>query len=82
MNKLLIAFTSGLILGILYAPAKGKKTRNRISEMGNNFIDGWNTISETIVGKIDSMKKGSDEMEYTEELKTESMAFDRGNTIL
>ena len=82
MNKLLIAFTSGLILGILYAPAKGKKTRNRISEMGNNFMDGWNTISETIVGKIDSMKKGSDEMEYTEELKTESMAFDRGNTIL
>lgn len=82
MNKLLIAFTSGLILGILYAPAKGRKTRNKIAELGKNMVDGWNCISETIVGKIDSMKQGIDEMEYKELIKTENMAFDRGNTIL
>ena len=82
MNKLLIAFTSGLILGILYAPAKGRKTRNKIAEMGTSLVDGWNTISETIVGKIDNLKEGIEEMEYREVTKTERMAFDRENTIL
>lgn len=82
MNKLLIAFTSGLILGILYAPSKGRKTRNKIAEMGTSLMDGWNTISETIVGKIDNMRDGIDEMDYKEVIKTESVAFDRGNTIL
>ena len=82
MNKLLIAFTSGLILGILYAPAKGRKTRNKIAEMGTSLVDGWNTISETIVGKIDNIKEGIEEMEYREVTKTERMAFDRENTIL
>ena len=81
MNKLLIAFTSGLILGILYAPSKGRKTRNKIAELGTSLMDGWNTISETIVGKIENMRDGRDEMEF-KEVKTESMAFDRGNTIL
>ena len=34
MNKILIGFTAGLLVGLLFAPAKGSETRETISRQG------------------------------------------------
>ncbi len=82
MNKLLIAFTAGAVLGILYAPAKGRKTRNKLSNLGNDLMNGWNTVTDKIAGKIDSIKEGVDEMSDKAIQKVESTQFSTGNTLL
>lgn len=82
MNKLLIGFTSGLILGILFAPAKGEKTRNKLSNMGNNIMEGWNDITDRIAGKIDSIREGVDEIADRAVEKVESTQFDTGNRVI
>ena len=82
MNKLLIGFTSGLILGILFAPAKGEKTRNKLSNMGNNIKEGWNDITDRIAGKIDSIREGVDEIADRAVEKVESTQFETGNRVV
>jgi gas vesicle protein len=62
MNKILIAFTAGVVVGILYAPAKGKNTRNKIANIGNDLKQGWNDITNTIADKIDSARERFDSM--------------------
>ena len=37
VKKMLISFTAGAILGMLYAPAKGSKTREKLSNIGNDI---------------------------------------------
>lgn len=82
MNKLLIAFTSGLILGILYAPAKGEKTRIKIAGMGNNIKESWNDITDRIACKIDSVREGVDELADRAVEKVESTQFDTRNSVI
>lgn len=75
MNKIIIAFTSGLILGILYAPAKGKNTRNKIAHAGEGLKEGWNSITDNIAGKIDRLREGVDNMADRAVEKVESTQF-------
>lgn len=56
LDKILIGFTSGLIIGILYAPAKGEKTREKLSEFGGNMKDGWDSLTDTVAATIDNIK--------------------------
>ena len=37
MNKIIIAFASGVVVGLLFAPAKGSKTRKRIVNKGAGY---------------------------------------------
>jgi gas vesicle protein len=76
MNKILIAFTSGIVLGILFAPAKGKKTRKKIANLGNDCKNGWNTLTDKLAGKIDTVRDGVDNMAYTAVEKIEDLQFD------
>ncbi len=76
MNKILIAFTSGIILGILFAPAKGKHTRKKIANLGNGCKDGWNKLTDKLAGKIDTIRDGVDNIAYTAVEKIEGMQFD------
>lgn len=56
LNKMMIGFTAGVILGVLYAPAKGEKTRNKLRKVGGGVRDGWDNITDTIAAGIDNIK--------------------------
>ncbi len=81
MNKVIIAFTSGLILGLLYAPQKGSTTRDRLSNLGNNVKDKWNSLTDKIADKIDCAKDGIDRVADNAIEKVESTQFDTGRVI-
>lgn len=82
MNKVIIAFASGFIVGLLYAPAKGKDTRRKIANLGNSCKETWNEITDSIAGRIDAVKTRVDDMAYNAVEKIEGMQFDTdGRTI-
>lgn len=64
LDKMIIGFTSGLIIGILYAPAKGSKTREKLTEFGGDLKDGWDSLTDTVAAGIDSIKERT--YSYTE----------------
>ncbi len=82
MNKVIIAFTSGLILGLLYAPQKGKKTREGIANIGNTLKDNWNDLTDRIAGKIDSVREGIDRVADNAVEKVESTQFDTSGRVI
>jgi gas vesicle protein len=82
MNKVLIAFTSGVILGILFAPAHGKDTRKKIADAGLTLKEGWNDIADTITGKIDGMRESVDNFADRAVEKVESTQFDTSEKYL
>lgn len=47
-KKMLISFAAGILLGVLFAPAKGSRTRKRISRAGRNIRSGWRHFAEKI----------------------------------
>jgi gas vesicle protein len=47
-KNLLIGVGIGVVLGILFAPHKGSKTRKGISKRGTELKEGWNNFKETI----------------------------------
>lgn len=76
MNKVIVAFASGVIIGLLYAPAKGSDTRKKIANLGNSCKETWNDITDSIAGRIDSVKSKVDDMAYNAVEKIEGMQFD------
>jgi gas vesicle protein len=54
-KKMLIGFTAGIILGVLYAPSRGAKTRRKLAAIGSTIKDGWNNISEKITDMTDNV---------------------------
>lgn len=62
MNKLLVGFTAGLLVGILFAPAKGSETREGISSKGRDLKDKFNDLVDTITDKFDSLKSDANEL--------------------
>jgi len=55
MNKILIGFTAGLLVGLLFAPAKGSETRETISRRGRDLKDQFNDLVDSITDKFDSL---------------------------
>lgn len=67
VKKMLISFTAGAILGMLYAPAKGVKTRRRLKSIGSDIKQGWNNIADSITDRIDNVADNAiDRIEITE----------------
>ncbi len=62
MNKLLIGFSAGLLVGILFAPAKGSETRESISSKGRDLKDKFNDLVDTITDKFDSLKNEAEDL--------------------
>jgi gas vesicle protein len=62
MNKLLIGFSAGLLLGILFAPAKGSETRESISSRGRDLKNKFNDLVDSITDKFDSMKEEAEDL--------------------
>ncbi len=71
LDKMILGFTSGLIIGILYAPAKGSKTRESIAEFGGSMKEGWDSLTDTVAATIDSFKdhKTNDNAYIMEEIQ-------------
>ena len=62
MNKLLIGFTAGLVVGLLFAPAKGSETRESIARKGNELKDRFNDLVDSLSDKFDSLKEEAEDM--------------------
>jgi gas vesicle protein len=56
MNKLLLGFTAGLVVGILFAPDKGSATRQKIADTGSDLKDKFNDFVDGLTGSVDEMK--------------------------
>jgi len=82
MNKVVIAFTSGIVLGILFAPAKGKNTRKKIADAGLNLKEGWNNITDRVTGKIDGIRESVDNLADRAVEKVEGTQFDTSEKYL
>lgn len=81
MNKVLVAFTSGLVIGLLIAPEKGKETREKISNIGTSLKENWNDITDRIVGGIDRVKEKVDNVADSAVEKVENTQFDTGRVV-
>jgi gas vesicle protein len=61
ITGLLVGATAGAVLGILFAPKRGKTTRKRIARMGEDFSDSlkskFNEVLETVSEKIEKVKE-------------------------
>ena len=62
MNKLLIGFSAGLLLGVLFAPAKGSETRESISNRGRDLKNKFNDLVDSITDKFDTLKDEAEEL--------------------
>ena len=60
-RNLLIGVGIGAVLGILFAPHKGSKTRRKIAERGNELKEGWNNLKESVTNTIASIKGDADD---------------------
>ena len=62
MNKLLIGFSAGLLVGILFAPAKGSETRDSIARKGNDLKDKFNDLVDSLSDKFASVEDQAEEL--------------------
>ncbi|HKO82946.1 MAG TPA: YtxH domain-containing protein [Chitinophagaceae bacterium] len=56
MNKILVGFTAGLLVGLLFAPAKGSETRESISNRGRDLKNKFNDLVDAVTDKFDAMR--------------------------
>jgi gas vesicle protein len=73
MNKILVGFTAGILVGLLFAPAKGSETRGTISNKGRDLKNKFNDLVDTLTDKFDSISE--DLSEYREESRQTARSF-------
>ena len=76
VRKMLLSFAAGAVLGILYAPAKGSKARAKLSSIGDEVKEGWNNITDSIAGRIDSIRESVDNVADKAIQKVENTQFE------
>ncbi len=60
-RNLLIGLGVGLVVGILYAPHKGSKTRKLVARRGSELRDGWENLKETLSSVFEKSDEIKDE---------------------
>lgn len=76
MNKLLAGFTAGLIVGILFAPARGSETRRSIARKGNELKDQFNDFVDSISERFDSVREEAEDFADTAKRKIKAAKSD------
>jgi gas vesicle protein len=68
----LAGVAAGALAGVLFAPAKGSKTRKKICKKGEDYADGLNEqFDEVLQGISKKIKEVKEEVaEFTEEAQT------------
>jgi gas vesicle protein len=74
MNKILVGFTAGLLVGLLFAPAKGSETRETVSKKGRDLKNKFNDLVDAITDKFDSMRGDLEEF-ADEEIRQSARSF-------
>jgi gas vesicle protein len=73
MNKILVGFTAGLLVGLLFAPAKGSETRESISSKGRDLKNKFNDLVDAVTDKFDSLT--DDVEDYVHEERQAAKSF-------
>jgi gas vesicle protein len=73
MNKILVGFTAGLLVGLLFAPAKGSDTRENLSRKGRDLKDKFNDLVDSIVEKFETVS--DDVAGLAEEASVQSRSY-------
>jgi gas vesicle protein len=73
MNKFLIGFSTGLLVGLLFAPAKGSETRESISYRGRDLKNKFNDLVDAVTDKFDAMRDDVDE--FAAESRQQARSF-------
>ena len=68
----MIGIAAGAILGVLYAPDKGSVTRRKLSRMGEDLKDRFNSIRDNISDTIDNLKGESQDTGYQDVMVSET----------
>ncbi len=66
VTKMMIGFTAGIVIGVLYAPAKGTKTREKLSRFGEDVKAGWGSIRDSIAGEVDDFRNRESMLGYND----------------
>jgi len=59
-RNLLIGVGIGVVLGILFAPHKGIKTRKKLAEHGAELKDGWLSLKESVTNTFTKFDKNDE----------------------
>jgi len=57
LKGILVVFAAGAVIGMLYAPDKGSKTRKKLKDKKDDWKDKYEELRDTVKGKFDSAKK-------------------------
>ena len=72
-RNLLIGVGIGAVLGILFAPHKGSKTRKKIAKRGGELKDGFSNLKNTV---SNTLSKSSNTInDFIEEENTETASY-------
>ena len=72
-RNLLIGVGVGAVLGILFAPHKGSKTRRKLKEHGDELRQGWNNLKENLNNTFSKSNENIDN--YLEKETSETPAY-------
>ena len=72
-RNLMIGLGIGAVIGILFAPHKGSKTRRKLSESGQELKDGWNNLKDTLTNAFSTSKNEINN--YIEEETSKTPAY-------
>ena len=65
VRTLFVGVAVGAALGVLFAPAKGSKTRRRLAKRGNRIRESFNEFKDTISGAIENIREEGEELAGT-----------------
>ena len=74
MNKLLIGFSAGLLVGILFAPAKGSETRESIARKGRDLKDKFDDLVDSMTDQFSSWKDDAEDLAQAGKQEAQSFA--------
>lgn len=80
MNKLFIGFAAGFLAGVLFAPAKGSKTRKRIARRSRELKDKFNDMVDSVSDKFESLADEADGFAEKAKQKARSYSVEAGNS--